>query len=134
MDLQKIAGNIGKGLYSTYLYDDKNKQAFPNSPVVKIANAQKLPEGDQRNKAMNDAVMNIAVALSAGKTPNIHPEDQSKMMAFIDNTRLKGQPFNHQLELDASRIAEHYKLPMPKSKAGLANAFDRALTILRQQK
>lgn len=57
---------------------------------------------------------------------SIHPEDQRKMVEFIDNVRLK-KPQNVQLELDARRIAEHYDIKTPKTVSGLANNFDETL-------
>lgn len=55
-----------------------------------------------------------------------NPEDMQIMRDFIDNVRLKG-PVNHELELDATRIAEGYGMKMPKNTSGLANEFDKHL-------
>lgn len=60
----------------------------------------------------------------------IHPEDLKVMTNYIDHARgVTKVPPNKaaQLELDASRIAEHYNLPMPKTAGGLANSFDRRI-------
>lgn len=65
------------------------------------------------------------------KTLKIHPEDQQKMIDFIDYVRLRKKE-NLPLELDASRIAEHYGIKMPKTRAGLANEFDKTLSKIKQ--
>lgn len=62
----------------------------------------------------------------------IHPEDRQAMMKIIDYVRLK-QPMNHALELDASRIGEHYGIPMGKTLNGVANNFERTLDSFKQR-
>lgn len=61
----------------------------------------------------------------------VHPEDAIRMSQFIDHTRgvtKLSEAQAHQLELDASRIAEHYNIGGGASTpAKLANAFDRTL-------
>jgi hypothetical protein len=54
------------------------------------------------------------------------------MRRYIDTVRLR-QPMPKNLEVAATRIAEHYGLPMPKTPGGLANTFDATLTKLRSQ-
>jgi len=67
------------------------------------------------------------------KLPKIDFRTQQEMIEFIDYTRLRA-PENLPIELGATRIAEKYGLKMPKTTAGLANEFDRVLTLFRNRK
>lgn len=89
-----------------------------------------------QSKGMEEGISNVigmggikAVGSAATKTitKNILNADKTRMVEFIDNIRLK-QPQNLDLELDASRIAEKYKIKMPATASGLANEFDRVLS------
>lgn len=62
----------------------------------------------------------------------VHPEDIQVMKDFIDAVRVDKKP-SQQLQLDASRIAEHYGLSSPKSLSGLANSFDEYLSKNKQK-
>lgn len=62
----------------------------------------------------------------------VHPEDIQVMKDFIDAVRVDKKP-SQQLQLDASRIAEHYGLSSSKSLAGLANSFDEYLSKNKQK-
>lgn len=83
------------------------------------------------------ATANEAGFVQVGRTPkNIHPEDQAIMADFIDHARGVPRPANapapHNLELDASRIAEYYGIKPTGGKnvdpvTRLANAFDNRL-------
>lgn len=83
----------------------------------------------QNNQLLNMAMM--ASSTSPRKVSKIPRPTQSEMAGFIDYVRLK-QPFNHQTELAASRVAEKYKLlkKTPRTTKGLANVFDRTLSKL----
>lgn len=89
------------------------------------------PEDQRRiaDMALNQSMM--VGSVSPRKVPRIPKPTQGEMAGFIDYVRLK-QPFSHQAELAASRIAEKYKLlnKTPKSTRGLANVFDRTLSKL----
>jgi len=78
-------------------------------------------------------VMGMATPVTARKVPNIDKLTQREMVDFIDYVRLR-QPKNLPTELGATRIAEGFGLRMPKTTAGLANEFDRVLTVLRQRR
>lgn len=62
--------------------------------------------------------------------PKIDKYTQQEMVNFIDYVRLK-QPTNLQAEFEATRLAEHYGLSLPKTRSGLANVFDK---VLQKQK
>lgn len=89
------------------------------------------PEDQRRiaDMALNQSMM--VGSVSPSRVPRIPKPTQGEMAGFIDYVRLK-QPFSHQAELAASRIAEKYKLlnKTPKSTRGLANIFDRTLSKL----
>jgi len=80
---------------------------------------------------MNVKPLNQAGFIELGRTPKkIHPEDQNVMSDFIDYQRgiYKPRPNEaHRLEIDASRIAERYGLPMPSTTQELAGVFEQRL-------
>lgn len=97
--------------------------------------AFQAPPGSLREK-IRTAKQNIKPLdqngfIEVGRTPkNIHPDDQAIMSDFVDYQRglYKPSPTNAQnLELDASRIAERYGLPMPPTTKGLADTFAQRL-------
>ena len=147
MDIRTLAESIAQvpaavGKYGSehYIYDPKTKTPFPNGLIGKSIQVNRLPMGSvERRQAEMDMGAMAMMGLTGGKMPGIkqlakiHPEDRAIMDTLIDNVRLK-QPQNLDLELDASRIAEGYKLPMPKTLNGLANVFDEVLALLRQHK
>lgn len=141
MDLRALAqnilqtpGKVGQWGSENYLYDPKEKIPFPQGMIGQHIRAERMPEGPDKMRARQERMMMPVMGMAGGikKTPKIHPEDQQVMINLIDNIRLK-KPQNLDLELDASRIAEHYKLPMPKTTGRLANTFDQVLTLLRNK-
>jgi len=138
--IAQLPAAVGKYGSENYLYDPKTKTPFPRGLIGKSIQAGRLPIGSkERQQADMDMATMAVMGLTGGKMPGIkslakiHPEDRAIMDNLIDNVRLK-QPQNLDLELDASRIAEGYKLPMPKTLNGLANVFDEVLAQLRQHK
>lgn len=70
------------------------------------------------------------VGLKSPKPRAIHKEDQATMNDFVQYTKGKYKPKSkdaHELEIEASRIAEHYGLPMPKTTKELGKAFEKEL-------
>jgi len=61
---------------------------------------------------------------------NIHPEDKSRIIDFIDNVRLRGKE-NVQLEIDARRLAERFGINPNQGNSKLANQFDDLLSRIR---
>jgi len=60
------------------------------------------------------------------KISKLHPDDEKVIKQFIDNVRLRGKE-DLNLEFEASRIAEHYGIKMPNTRAKLANEFSKVL-------
>lgn len=62
--------------------------------------------------------------------PKVHPEDlrvMSDVTDYVAGSYKPGPKLAHQLEIDASRIAEHYKFPRYTTLRGLANYFGKVL-------
>lgn len=98
-----------------------------------VKQIKSMPKEELKAKLMPKELYSVeAVAGLASPVKKIHPHDVAKMTEFIDYVRLK-KPSNLNLELDASRLAEHYKTRMPKTTAGLANEFDNVLSKIRQK-
>lgn len=99
-----------------------------------VDQVSKMTPKQQREMLQNDPLYSPEV-IGGFTMPvkKIHPEDAKRMMGFIDYVRLR-QPANKGIELDASRIAEHYGTSMPKTRAGLANTFDEILSRMRQKR
>jgi len=106
----------------------------PNAPTVK-SEQLKLQESRAGTSQAEEAVINqelqrINPDTPAVKTRKIHPEDQAAMSDFIDYQRGIYKPDAREaqaLELEASRIAEHYGLDMPNTAKKLADVFDQRL-------
>jgi len=111
----------------------------------KIQHGQELtPEDVTTGKALaQQDQLNMIGSLSGPKTigkkgilpqniPEIDSDDQKTMSDFIDYARGINKVSGGD-ELAGLRIAEKYDLPMPKTKAGLANVFDEVLSRIRQQ-
>ena len=125
--------NLPGQVISGYL---ANKRA--NSPQYKT-NTQLARGGQVISPRQQDQTAEQALALVANmtspvggrnafkKVPKIDPYTQDEMAGFIDYVRLR-QPNNLQAEYEATRLAEHYGIPLPKTRAGLANQFDKVLT------
>lgn len=75
--------------------------------------------GEATEREVGDFVPSLKKAL--------HPEDQARMIQYIDDIRLKGKA-DPRLELDAARIAENYNIKMPKTGESLADEFDNVLS------
>lgn len=71
---------------------------------------------------------NVGKNVAKTITKKIPDADKERMIEFIDNIRLK-KPQDINLELDAARIAEKFKIKMPSTASGLANEFDKELSI-----
>lgn len=81
----------------------------------------------QQQAQTAEAGMAPVVGMSAPKSvPKIDPQTQKEMIGFIDYVRRRS-PVNVQTEYEAARLAEHYGLKMPKTRAGLANVFDKTI-------
>ena len=78
-----------------------------------------------------DVLKNFTNTLTT-RVKTIHKDDQATMNDFVQYTQGKYRPdpkTAHELELDASRIAEHYGLPMPNNVKELGKTFQNELDI-----
>lgn len=86
-------------------------------------------------KSTKEFVKNPKIGLSiedvSNKLPKVHPEDRQLMEMVIDKVRLK-EAMSPELELAASRIAEHYGIKIGKNMNSIANAFDEVLAKFKQ--
>lgn len=135
---QKIANVLAKRNLPGQVLAGAIAKQRANSPQYQT-NLQLSRGGQTINPAQKQRTIEAGQALVMGatapvrKTPRIDNLTQKEMVDFIDYVRLR-QPKNLPTELGATRIAENYGLRMPKTTAGLANEFDRVLTVLRQRR
>lgn len=104
----------------------------PTQVTEKITDLQDARAGkSQAEEAqINQQLQDLNPDTPAVKKKKIHPDDQAIMSDFIDYQRGIYKPDAkraHELEVDASRIAEYYGLDMPKTTKGLADVFDQRL-------
>lgn len=90
------------------------------------------PESQPLEKNPEAGFIKNPFASMFDKAPKIHPEDMQVMKDFIDAVRVDKKP-SQQIQLDASRIAEHYGLKASKDPSGLANTFDEYLSKYKQK-
>jgi len=129
----KIIGGIGSELAQTAAYTGaqvaSQKAGLQEKQPINFAS--NLAFGIGARGAFTQAP-NVIRAMVNRRLPQIDPADRKVMEEFVNYARLGKKP-SLKLEEYASTIAEQYNLPMPKTKAGLANVFDDYLSRFRQQ-
>src|SRR6266536_4750162 len=128
-------GLLNKGLATAGILGDAAFAACPlkiSTPVVKptvnlVKNAYQKSQLANENGYIGQP--RLGGKFSGGT--QIHPDDAQVMEQFIDHARgVKKLPENQarQLELDASRVAEHYNIGKSgQSMGNLASAFDKRI-------
>lgn len=127
---KKIAtGEYGAGKNLIKMGEDYTlyqKRQISKDEYIKRSNENAMPIVGSVGSPTKTTVSQLA---KTGKLSRIHVDDLYSMSDFIDAVRLGNGKIPQDIMLDATRIAEHYKLPMPKTVSGLANVFDKVLSI-----
>lgn len=130
--IQQALMKLSQGAYDTVSNPQRAIGQYVQDSYIKDPQSgQMFPQGLISAKTPKDLVMKGVMGLSTPvNMKKVHPDDMKVMEQLIDSVRLK-KP-NPSIELDASRVAEHYGMPMPKTTSGLANSFDNLLQTYMQ--
>ena len=95
MDIVKIAqkildtpAQIGNWGMKNYIYDPETGVDFPSGYIGRLAQARKrYPEGPERNKAMQEAILSTAIMMSSSpvSTKNIYPKELNPIVNKVKN-------------------------------------------------
>jgi hypothetical protein len=117
---------------SSNLPQNQNNDVKLNAitPIGATAGVEKDDDGKWKFNSQKAALGILGVAASTKLSANspqllekakkLHSEDYSRLIEFLDYVRLRGKE-NVQLEIDARRLAEHYKINPEQSNSKLAN-------------
>lgn len=130
--------SAGQAIKDNYIQDPNSGRMLPSGGIWDIStmanDARAVGTGEmskdeyiRKSGKATPLLMGMASGVT-GKTLNrVHSEDLDVMEKFVRAVRNKSA--TPQQQLDAARIAEHYRLPMPKSLKGLADTFENALSM-----
>lgn len=101
-------------------------QVVSNSPGVGIGDDIARVVSPLLGMTAGASLIGMGSKLMKKKSPiKVHPEDAEKMIEFIDSVRLNKK--NDYLTKEATRLAGHYGLKIPKKSGDLTRSFQDIL-------